>query len=1130
MVAKHAEAHCKEMRASLEELRRSKDALQKKCECRVQQRDKKVLDLRRQLEAAQAELQKIKGNAGATESRCAVAEDARRGAEEQLKLLFAELNRESALRSDAEDRASAAEAASEMVARKLRKSETTSKAEKRHYQELQRKVAAAARHTSVASTAKISRLEQDLQKLQEREQRRKVKLNAEEEKTVMLQQQLDAAQADVQAYRKDIETERETRQRAQQNLEELQEEHKRQVEQLRLEYQQLEQQLVESAQVARLHLSSVSAAHEQQAQAHVAANLLLRDKLELLESRSAGLELAAMAAEEWRSNLFDELRRCQQSHKTEIQSVAATWKETVAAKVAELEESQSSLTKAQEAAETAEMRWHDVQSMCRVLEDTVSQLQGREAQLQTALEANTAAHKRCESAWKNRLQEQCDHIAAATATHVEALAAAREQCAVKLKQQSEKHAATLATAAAEWMAAARRQDETKSELEAQVVALEQEATRLRDESKKASNMHKDALASAVAAQQKLEEKLHQCEDERASAAAAAIHESKKCASETRKVNVLQKRLQQCQNEQKTTAEEAELHADTLAKLQQCKAAHATEMAETVTLHKERAAKQDALLMELQSRCEAAEQRERRLEADQAAELKQRDEIHTAALSEAAMAQSELKAERDSLQDALANAHAAADTVRSECGAALSAAATERQSLESQCAALQREEERQRGLSLHAAKLQAQAQAQADEVQKELAAAREAASVSCEQKVQLLAQLTTVEASLSVKGAALDEALERAERAEHESVKLQRKLQESEAARVQAWERYLEARGNLRVIARLRPVLNQGDEAAAVLLPDADFQRQRLELVSRGGAMHQAARRWRFEFDRVFAPLASNTAVFSELSEVVGAVAASGRHSVIFAYGHTGSGKTHTLSGTPSEAGIVALSVRQIFSVIETLTDWETSVDFDLLEIYNDRLADLSTTAATKAKMHGTQGALRIGEDGIVHGLVSHAAVSADEIEAAYARASRRRATKETRCNKTSSRSHFLLQLHCHQRHKASGETRSSVLQLVDLAGSERVARSGASGESLKEAQHINKSLSALGIVIEAAHRGAAHVPFRDSKLTHLMQRALRRGSLTVMIACVTSESEHAPESVRTLQFAERVNSTKLLRD
>ena len=119
--------------------------------------------------------------------------------------------------------------------------------------------------------------------------------------------------------------------------------------------------------------------------------------------------------------------------------------------------------------------------------------------------------------------------------------------------------------------------------------------------------------------------------------------------------------------------------------------------------------------------------------------------------------------------------------------------------------------------------------------------------AAEQRRQLLTRAEAKRRKRCRKRVRVQNKLVKAADNEKKERKLQRKLQQSEVARAQAWERYLEARGNLRVVARLRPVLNQGDEAAAaVLLPDAEFQRQRLELVSRGGAMHQAARRWRKE--------------------------------------------------------------------------------------------------------------------------------------------------------------------------------------------------------------------------------------------------------------------------------------------
>ncbi|MGA1355045.1 MAG: hypothetical protein ACO32I_09775, partial [Candidatus Limnocylindrus sp.] len=138
-----------------------------------------------------------------------------------------------------------------------------------------------------------------------------------------------------------------------------------------------------------------------------------------------------------------------------------------------------------------------------------------------------------------------------------------------------------------------------------------------------------------------------------------------------------------------------------------------------------------------------------------------------------------------------------------------------------------------------------------------------------------------------------------------------------------------------------------------------------------------------------------------------------------------------------------------------------------------------------------------------------------------------RAKAATNLNEHSSRSHLVLTVYVQSRHAASGVTTRSKIHLVDLAGSERVRKSGAEGQSLKEAQSINRSLSALGDVIHARLAKAAHVPFRNSTLTYLLQDSLSGDSKVLMIVCVSPSLGNAEESSCTLQFAARVRKVEL---
>ena len=208
--------------------------------------------------------------------------------------------------------------------------------------------------------------------------------------------------------------------------------------------------------------------------------------------------------------------------------------------------------------------------------------------------------------------------------------------------------------------------------------------------------------------------------------------------------------------------------------------------------------------------------------------------------------------------------------------------------------------------------------------------------------------------------------------------------------------------------------------------------------------------------------------------------------------------------------------------------WTTVVSMELVEIYNEELRDLLTVKPDGAKECAKLDVRQDGKGGsVVHGLSHCVALSSEDVLDAYRDAVHHRATKQTRCNRRSSRSHFVLMLKLNQT--KAGQNRCASLQLVDLAGSERLCRSGVQKDPslLKETQSINKSLAALGNVISAVARGDGHVPFRDSKLTHVLQRSLKKNAQTLMICNITTEAQHMGETLRSLQFATRVNQTKL---
>jgi len=210
-----------------------------------------------------------------------------------------------------------------------------------------------------------------------------------------------------------------------------------------------------------------------------------------------------------------------------------------------------------------------------------------------------------------------------------------------------------------------------------------------------------------------------------------------------------------------------------------------------------------------------------------------------------------------------------------------------------------------------------------------------------------------------------------------------------------------------------------------------------------------------------------------------------------------------------------------------------------LEIYNDELRDLlphgaeveprveppsrgakASAASSKLKLVDNYGV--VGVTGLQSILVTDAA----QLEQLMDAASRARATCATRINEKSSRSHLIVRMHLIGTNPCSGAKSDGELNLIDLAGSERTKDSGVTGEALREANAINKSLSSLGDVIAAMSAKAAHVPFRNSKLTHVLQSALSGSAKTLMFVNINPTARHHHETLSSLRFAAKVNSTE----
>jgi len=286
----------------------------------------------------------------------------------------------------------------------------------------------------------------------------------------------------------------------------------------------------------------------------------------------------------------------------------------------------------------------------------------------------------------------------------------------------------------------------------------------------------------------------------------------------------------------------------------------------------------------------------------------------------------------------------------------------------------------------------------------------------------------------------------------------------------------------------------------------------------------------FTFDAVYDWNSLQESVFNDTALPIVNSVIEGYNGTIFAYGQTGTGKTHTMEGKwdpPEQRGITPRSFVHIFQKIAEDTDCETFlVRASYLEIYNEEVRDLLSK--------DPKNKLPLKEDverGVyVKDLTSYVVKGVEEMEHVLQAGKKNRSVGATLMNQDSSRSHSIFSIVIESsanRNDGSRAIRAGKLNLVDLAGSERQSKTGASGERLVEATKINLSLSALGNVISALVDGkSTHIPYRDSKLTRLLQDSLGGNTKTVMVANLGPADYNYDETISTLRYANRAKNIK----
>jgi hypothetical protein len=274
----------------------------------------------------------------------------------------------------------------------------------------------------------------------------------------------------------------------------------------------------------------------------------------------------------------------------------------------------------------------------------------------------------------------------------------------------------------------------------------------------------------------------------------------------------------------------------------------------------------------------------------------------------------------------------------------------------------------------------------------------------------------------------------------------------------------------------------------------------------------------FKFDGVFTP-ATQQAVFEDCRCLMQS-AFDGYNVTIIAYGQTGSGKTYTINGRPDEPGLAPQMVTEIYRIIGQDSDrFHHRVTASMVELYRNELVDLLHVSQSSAA--SKKSSVRNDKDGQFHNVVEEECPDVASLTKVMARGNMFRTTGATAMNARSSRSHLIQTVKIHRLNRGtSGELMGKIV-LVDLAGSERLKKSLVTGNMQKEAIEINKSLSALGDVLEALTQGREMVPYRNHKLTQILQDSLGRTAKTLMFVHCAPTKSNIEETLASLKYATR---------
>ncbi|CAG9828406.1 unnamed protein product [Diabrotica balteata] len=356
-------------------------------------------------------------------------------------------------------------------------------------------------------------------------------------------------------------------------------------------------------------------------------------------------------------------------------------------------------------------------------------------------------------------------------------------------------------------------------------------------------------------------------------------------------------------------------------------------------------------------------------------------------------------------------------------------------------------------------------------------------------------------------------------------KLKRDYMLNETLKRQLQNTIQDLKGNIRVFCRVRPPINEAEnEKSKCWINYVNESTIEIRPTQPPNTTPKSTDpKLEFTFDQVFQESATQEEFFVELSQLVQS-AIDGYNVCVFAYGQTGSGKTYTMQGSenPVHMGMIPRTINLIFDTIKDLKNckWQYEVTASFLEIYNENVRDLldSDTNQNLEILYND------GRGITVSNLKVEKICSFRDFEKYMKKAQKNRAVAATDVNQHSSRSHAVTKITINGKNEETNVSWTGSVNLVDLAGSESAKTN--QGARLTETKNINKSLSTLQTVMLSLHNKDKHVPYRNSKLTYLLQSSLGGNSKTLMIVNISPFEETYGESINSLRFASKVKEVK----